>query len=128
MNWAPGSRARRPARYERAELGRRRGSHLRPEDDRVAVRVDRDAVAVVHLALEQLERERILHQPLDGSLERPRAERRIVALAPEEAPGRVRHVQLDPPRREAATEMAELDVDDPRDLVASQRREDHHLV
>src|SRR5262249_6023490 len=121
MNWAPGSRARRPARYERAELGRRRGSHLRPEDDRVAVRVDRDAVAVVHLALERLERERLLPQPLDRPLERPRTERRVVALASEEAPGRVAHLELDPPRREAATEVSELDVHDPRDLVASQR-------
>ena len=98
------------------------------EDDRLALRVHRDGVAVGDLALEQLQRERVLDQPLDRALERPRAERRVVAFASEKRPGRVRDLELDPPRREPAAEVSELDIHDPRDLLAPKRGEDHDLV
>src|SRR5437879_9482898 len=114
--------ARRPGQSLAGDRG------LWPEDDRVALRVDRDRVAVVQLALQQLERKRVLNQALDGPLERPRPEGRVVALASQEAPRRVGDLELDPPRREPAPEVSELDVHDPGDLVAPERREDHYLV
>src|ERR1039457_1582871 len=40
-----------------------------------------DGVAGLHLAAEDLQRQRILNQPLDGSLHRPRTVRRVVPLA-----------------------------------------------
>src|SRR5262245_63677015 len=113
---------------QRRLLAGRRGGHLRSEDDGVALGVDRDGVAVVQLALQQLERQRVLDEALDGPLERPRPERRIVALASEQAPGRVGHLELDAPSRQPLAEMAELDVHDPGDLVPTERREDHDLV
>src|SRR5213594_548575 len=64
-----------PASEQRARLVGRRGGHLRLEDDRVALRIDRDGLAIGQLALQEFERERILDEALDGPLERPRAER-----------------------------------------------------
>src|SRR3989454_8071950 len=53
---------------------------FRSERDRLALGVDDDRVAVDELVLEQFERQRVLDQALNGPLERPRAERRVVAL------------------------------------------------
>src|SRR6478735_247968 len=53
----------------------------------VAVGLDDDPVAVRDPALEQRERERVLEPPLHDALQRPGAERRVVALAAEQVAG-----------------------------------------
>src|SRR5687767_8460052 len=54
------------------------------EVDVVALQRRHDGVPVLELPLEQGERERVLQQPLNGALERPCAERGIVALRRDE--------------------------------------------
>src|SRR2546422_362345 len=104
------------------------GGHRAPERDRLALGVDDDRVAVDELVLEQFERQRVLDQALNGPLERPRAERRVVALPAEERLGGVGDLELDALGLEPPLEMAELDLDDPGGLVAPERVEDHDLV
>src|SRR3989454_10655759 len=101
---------------------------FRSERDRLALGVDDDRVAVDELVLEQFERQRVRDQALNGPLERPRAERRVVALPAEERLGGVGDLELDALGLEPPLEMAELDLDDPGDLVAPERVEDHDLV
>ncbi len=50
------------------------------EDDPIAFGVHGHRVTLGELALQQLERERILDEPLDGPLEGPGAEGRVVSL------------------------------------------------
>ena len=59
------------------DLGLRRP----PELELVPGGVDRDDVAVLELALQDPERERVLQEPLDRPLERPGAERGVVTFA-----------------------------------------------
>src|SRR5688572_8223925 len=53
--------------------------------------IDNDGFGVVELALQDVQRQRVLHQALDGALQRPRAVGRVVALLRDELLGRVRH-------------------------------------
>ena len=48
-----------------------------------SIRINRKRVAGNHFAVEQLHGERVLDEPLDRALQRPRPELRIVALAEE---------------------------------------------
>src|SRR5262245_47964163 len=54
--------------------------HHRAEHELAALDVHLDHVAGLELALEQPHRQRVLHAALQGSLERARAEVRVVAL------------------------------------------------
>jgi hypothetical protein len=65
------------------------------EDDLAALGVGHDCVAVLELALQELERQRVLDQPLDGAPERPRAVDGVVALTREQILGRRRQRQRD---------------------------------
>ncbi len=51
---------------------------------RAFIRVDDDVVAVQYFAVENLERQRILHQLLNGALQRTRSEVWIVAFGEEQ--------------------------------------------
>ncbi len=92
---------------------------VRPHDDRVAVD---------ELALEHGHRQRILNQPLDRPLERPRAERRIVAFLGEHALRLGRHLERDLALGEQLLEPRELEVDDLLDLLGAERVEDDDVV
>src|SRR2546427_12449394 len=95
------------------------GGHRAPERDRLALGVDDDRVAVDELVLEQFERQRVLDQAMNGPLDRPRAERRAVAVPAEERLGGLGDLELDALGLEPALVMAELDLDEPGDLVRS---------
>src|SRR2546422_11586629 len=86
-----------PALPPHARLADDFGGHRALEDDPVAVGVDRDGVVIGELPLEQPPRELGLNPPLKPAPERARAERRVVAFAPEQAPGRVGRPDLAPP-------------------------------
>src|SRR5206468_8465185 len=105
-----------------------RSPYRAPERERVARGVDDHGVTLDELVLEQPEGERVLNQALDGALERPRPKRRVVALPAEERLGRVGDIELDALGPETPLEVAELDLDDPSDLRAPERVEDHDLV
>ena len=77
---------------------------------------------------EQRARERVLDEPLDRALERPRAVRRIPALLGEQLLRLVRDLELDPPLREPLAQPRELQLDDVGELLARQRLEDDDLV
>ena len=62
--------------------------HALVEDDAAALGAHHDGVALVEVAVEDGQRERVLEEPLDGPLERPRAVGRVVALARRAAPRR----------------------------------------
>src|SRR5512138_96514 len=82
-------------KYERAALGRDLHAAARPE-----------------LALEDPLRQRVLHLLLDGPLQRPRAVHRIEAGFAEQVARGVVERQVDVALREAAAQVAQLDVHD----------------
>src|SRR5207302_6057122 len=59
--------------------------------------VGNDGVTVREMAIQELERERVLHQPLNGALEWSRAERRIVTLLGNQVSRGGRQLQCDAP-------------------------------
>ena len=87
-----------------------------------------DGVALVELALQQLERDRVLQLALDHPLERPGAVDRIVALRGQQLPGLRRHVEAEVPRGQQRLQVPELEVHDPHEILAAQRPEDDDVV
>ena len=79
-------------------------------------------------SLEQLERERVLDEPLDRALQRPRPERGIPALLGEELLRLVGDLELDAPLGKPLAQARELQLDDVRELLLRQRLERHDLV
>ncbi len=59
------------------------------------IRIDRQSLTRNHFAVEQLHGERVLDEPLDGALQRPRPELRIVPLAEEQFVRFLRQRDLD---------------------------------
>src|SRR3954470_5206343 len=59
----------------------------------LGIAIDDDVIALVELALEHRQRQRILQQPLNRPLEWPRAERGIVPLGREHLPRRRRQLE-----------------------------------
>src|ERR1035437_4556382 len=85
-------------------------------------------VAVAQTALEDGHGEGILEPPLDDPLERTRPIRRVIALVREKVEcGRV-DIECDGPRRQASTELPELDLGDLTELVTIEPREHDHVV
>src|SRR5690606_39662342 len=100
--------------------GRRLGA---PEHQRgcAGLPVDDYRVADAEPALQDLERERILHEPLDRTLERPCTERRVVALLRDELAGGRRDLQRDLAAGEETLHSPELDVHDALQLLPPER-------
>ena len=99
---------------------RRRGrGRLRPlEGEFPVVHVHAHGVALTEAPFEQLERERVLQQPLDRALQRPGAVRGIPACLGEMLLCSVGQLEVDPPLGEPFAESAELELDDLRELLA----------
>src|SRR5215216_627984 len=98
------------------------------EGELVHVRIDDDGVALLKLALEHLERQRVQHAALDRALERAGAVDRVVALLDEQVLGGVGELERDLALAQAAHEAGELDLDDLAQLLLRERVEDDDLV
>ncbi len=109
-------------------LRRPHGRFERPDDDLAVLGVDLHRVALGQVALEQPQRERVLHQPLQGALERAGAVRRVVALCRHEVAGGVGEVDVDPAGRQAVAQALDLEVDHLPQLGGRQPVEDDRLV
>src|SRR5512132_1899090 len=104
-------------------------SRLRRFDRQRAVRdVDPHGVALVELAGEELDRERVLELPLEQPPKRPRAERGIVALAGEQVVRPVGELEGEFALGEPCRESAHLDVDDLPKVLARERLEHDDLI
>src|SRR6266566_10039866 len=97
--------------------GCRRGCAGLLEDESGAVRVDADRVALTEVALEQPQRERVLDEPLDRPLQRPRAVRGIPARLRDELLRRVGQLDLQAPVGEPVAQPRELHLDDLAQLL-----------
>src|SRR5438132_846907 len=109
-------------------LGHSPGDTLEGEVTAVLRPVDPDAVALRVLALEHRQRERVLQQPLDRPLERPRAVHRIIPLGDEQLLRRRRHFQVELALRHQPLDPRDLDVHDLRDVLARERPEDDRVI
>src|SRR6185436_17348674 len=87
-----------------------------------------DLVTLAEVAGQHVDRQGVLERALDRTLERPRAEHRIVPTVGQEALGRVRETQAEAALAEPLAQVAELDLDDLLELSAPERVEDHGLV
>src|SRR5262245_15135194 len=78
--------------------------------------VDADVVALVDLAVEELERQRVHNPALDGALERAGAVDRIEALVRQLLSRALRQLQRQLPLRQPPLQLPDLDVHDLLDL------------
>ena len=76
------------------------------------VGVDDDVIAVQDFAVENLQRQRILHQLLDRALQRTRAEVRVVALREQKIFGCVRQLERNLAIGEQAANVFQAQLDD----------------
>src|SRR5919108_1577698 len=94
----------------------------------VATDANEDVIALAKPTLEHSERERILNEPLNRSLQRTRAKRGIVPFLRDETArlrGELdRHLSL----REQLLETTELEIDNSIELLHAQRTEDDDVV
>src|SRR5262245_5779725 len=112
------------AKSGRGGLGRRRLLEGEPAVDRV----DAHGLALLELALEQPERERVLDLALDRALQWPCAVRRVPAGLGEVLLRRVGQLEGQAPLGEARPQPSELEVDDLADLLTGERLELDDLV
>src|SRR6476661_7150607 len=82
-----------------------------------------DSVTLVEVALEQLQRDRVLQLALDDALERASAIDRIVALGGQQLLGLGSDFEPEVASREQRIEMAQLDVHDLHQVGAAQLAE-----
>ena len=108
--------------HDRARLAR---EHQRP---RHGVRVGNDPVARLERPGQERACERVLDQPLDGPLERPRAERGVGALAHDQRPRGGRQLEHQVVGRDPPLEVGQLEVRDGRELGVAERVEHDDLV
>ena len=87
-----------------------------------------DGVALLELALEEPQRERVLDQPLERPLERPRAVGRIPAGLGDQLLRLVGQAQADRALAEPRAQPGELELDDLAELLARERLELDDLV
>ena len=67
-----------------------------------------------HLAVEDLQRQRVLHQLLDGALQRTRSEVRVVAFGEQQFFGRVGEFERDLALGQQTPQVFQTQVDDLR--------------
>ena len=92
------------------------------------MRVDTDRVALGEVAFEQPQRERVLDQPLERALERPRAVGGIPAGLRDGLLRRVGQLEREAALGEPLAQPRELQLDDVGELLARQRLELDDLV
>src|SRR5215208_4235159 len=106
----------------------RRASLQSLESQHVSLPFDSDGVALVEVALQQLERDRVLQQPLDHPLQRPGSIHRIVTFCRNERLGRGRHIQREVPLRQHTVQPLQLQVDDVHQILATELTEHDNIV
>src|SRR4051794_31204017 len=132
-------RLRRPARAGRSRLPRRRRVGLDGlgrggcrrgllEHELAVLDVDADDVALREAAVEQSERKRVLDEPLQRALQRPRAVRRIPARLRHDLLRRVAQLELQAPLAKACAQLRELQLNDRAQLLAREWVELDDLV
>src|SRR4051812_15303628 len=92
------------------------------------IAIDDDVIALVELALEHRQRQRILQQPLNRPLEWPRAERGIVPLGREHLPRRRCQLERETALGEKLLESVKLEIDDVLDLRFAEWPEDDDVI
>src|SRR5258708_7407767 len=90
--------------------------------------VDAHAVPFGVLPLEHRQRERVLHQPLDGALQGSRPVHRVVSLGDEELFRGRGDLEPELALRHEAREPSDLEVHDLRDVLAREGAEDDDVV
>src|SRR5213593_4114627 len=102
----------------------------RPSESELAlgIAIDDDVIAFAELALEHCQRQWILQQTLDSTLERAGAKCWIVAFDRENFSRRRRQLECELPIAEQALESLELKVDDVLDLLPAERTEDDDVI
>src|ERR1700677_3525597 len=93
---------------------------------RVGIHID--SIAGTHLTVENLQRQRILNQPLDNAFHGTRAVGRIVAFAEEQRLSRSGQLQCDLLFSHLLHHAFHLQVDDALDLIFAERSEHHNVV
>ena len=82
----------------------------------------------MHLSAEQLERQRILDEALEGPLERAGSIVRVIPFLKENLLGLLGDFQLDLARRQPGPQPLQLKIDDPADFCAPQGIEDDDVI
>src|SRR5687767_5913734 len=77
----------------------------------LAIGVDSDTVALFEFSFENFNRERVLNQTLDGSLQRPRPISRIIALGGQQGFGAIGNFECDLSARQVLAQPLELNLD-----------------
>src|SRR4026208_29796 len=90
-------------------------------------RIDLHAITFAELALQDAHGQWVEHEPLDGALERTRAVRGIVALAPEPVLCGVGELDENLSILQALEQTLHLNLDDRLHLLATERVEDDDL-
>src|SRR5258708_34324917 len=92
------------------------------------VGVDDDVVAVDHFAVQNLERQRILNQLLDGALQGTGAKVRVVSLSEEQFFGGIRELERNLAVGQQTADIFQAQLDDLDQLFFSERPEDDNVV
>src|SRR5436190_1221980 len=79
-----------------------------------------DGVALAELALEQSQRQRVLDQPLQRSLQRPRAVGRVPSRLGNELLGGIRQLEPEPSLGQPRAQALQLQLDDFAQLLARE--------
>ena len=85
-------------------------------------------IAVQHLAVQNLQRQRILHQLLDGPLQRTSAEVRIEAFGEQQILGGVGELDGNLALSQQAAHILETKLDDFDQLLLAERAEDDDVI
>ena len=101
---------------------------LSREADLAEFRVSPNHVALPELALEQAQRERVLEQPLDRTLERSRTVGRVPACLGDQLACAVRQLEREAALGEPLVQPRELHPDDLAELLTRERLEHDDLV
>src|SRR5688572_20235353 len=104
------------------------GGHGVKVDFTTAADIRDDVLARLDAAFEDLQRQRIRKQLLNRALQRPRAKRRIVALAEERFPRSRRKLQRDLAVHQVPPQRFELNIDNAFDLFLAEALEDDDVV
>src|SRR6185295_10090221 len=125
---APSMPARSPGEGWPLRTHRLRQARTTRESQSVTLTLDPNNVTRTILALQDLERNRILQQPLNGALEGPGSENRIVSLLRQELPRLRRDLETQVARGDQLLQVSQLKLNDAKDVLPAQLVEDDHVV
>ena len=85
-------------------------------------------IAVTDFAFQDLQGKRVLHQPLDGALQRARAEGPVIAFQKQQFLGRGRKLNSDLAVSKQSAQIVEPQFNDARELLFAQRAEHNNVI